>query len=73
MRLALTYPLAVTFAVLGVDDVSLTLLPLAGTALTAPLLGWLAMRWWGEAEGVAAGLLFAAFPLSIASTRPRPC
>lgn len=64
-RIGLTYPVAAIFSVFGPNDISLALLPLVCTVLTASLVAWLAYWFWGDTTGLIAGLLFAIFPLTI--------
>jgi 4-amino-4-deoxy-L-arabinose transferase-like glycosyltransferase len=64
-RIGVTFPLAIVFFFFGVKDLSIALLPLLCTVLTAPLVVWLAGRFWGGAAGLIAGLLYALFPLTI--------
>jgi hypothetical protein len=64
-RLAMVYPLALVLSAVDSSDVTLALLPLICTVLTASLVAWLACWFWGSAAGLCAGLLFAAFPLTI--------
>jgi hypothetical protein len=64
-RLGMVLPLACVFSAFGASDLSLVLLPLVCTALTASLVSWLACRSWGGRAGLAAGLLYALVPLPI--------
>ncbi|HEX2486730.1 MAG TPA: glycosyltransferase family 39 protein, partial [Myxococcota bacterium] len=64
-RLSVILPLAAIFSLAGTSDASIALLPLACTALTASLIGWLAARSWGSRVGLSAGLLYASLPLPI--------
>jgi len=64
-RIGIVFPLAGVFSVFGIRDFSLSLLPLLSTVLTAPLIAWLAWRFWGRTVGLTAGVLYALFPLTI--------
>jgi 4-amino-4-deoxy-L-arabinose transferase-like glycosyltransferase len=64
-RIGATVPLAAVFALFGASDGSLSALPLICTVLTAALVAWLACHFWGAGAGLSAGLLYAAFPLTV--------
>jgi hypothetical protein len=64
-RLGVIVPLVGVFFAFGPGNVSMALLPLLCTVLTAALVAWLAYRAWGEAAGLVAGILYALLPLTI--------
>lgn len=64
-RLGVIGPLIAIFWLFGPSNVSMALLPLLCTMLTASLVTWLGRRYWGDACGLTAGLLYAMLPLTI--------
>jgi len=54
-----------SFAVFGVSETALALVPLVSTAATAAALVVLGQRLFGWAVGLIAGILFALFPLNV--------
>lgn len=64
-RLGTIGPLALIFALFGPSSLALAILPLISTVLTASMVAWLAWRFWGNACGLTAGLLYASLPLTI--------
>ncbi|HEX2483741.1 MAG TPA: glycosyltransferase family 39 protein, partial [Myxococcota bacterium] len=64
-RLGVILPLAALFFAVGTSDLSITILPLASTVLTAALIAWLAGRVFGSRVGLAGGLLYALIPMTV--------
>src|SRR5262249_3134609 len=64
-RIGLYFPLAILFGVFGTNSISLGILPILTTVLTAYLVVILGRYFYDAQTGVLAGALFAVFPLTL--------